>query len=597
MLRCGRATLAIESTALGLRQIASGARVRSLSMTACFAHHGPDVQKLPEVVSAVSFPERLDAKLESLVLSCEDVSTLQAEPDLVRTALKAAIATTSLHTESRIAAYNGHGYYTIGPCGEEMTAALALALRPSDPAALHYRHLAALVARQLQRGAELDAILLDRARSYTTATTDPVTGGAHCSLGADPNFEFLVTSTLASQGPQAVGRALAIDHLPQARWPSDAISLVSCGDGSINNAEWLSAVNAAEYIQHRRRACPVLFVISDNGIAISLKGFGWTKKWTEHRLGMRLFRTDGSSLAQVLRASGEAGDYVRSSRAPATLLLSNLPRRFGHAATDRQSAYLYASQIDELTRRDPVVDAVAAAILAGVIPSTAHAVDDFREICELAAGAFATARAEPREMSEELLVARCAPPRRTRATRQRGQETSEKKRLSKPLEMRPLMTRGLHELLATKERVLYVGEDVEHGGYYRVSEGLKDTFSRRRCFDWPPDEASLLGAAIGMAQAGHVPIVEIPYAAYLSCGYNQFVEACFFHWLSDGRQPNGMVLRMQGFDEGVFGGHFHTANGPPVFGVPGLDVFCFSNGRDWVTPNSNAKVSALNINP
>ena len=67
----------------------------------------------------------------------------------------------------------------------------------------------------------------------------------------------------------------------------------------------------------------------------------------------------------------------------------------------------------------------------------------------------------------------------------------------------------------------------------------------------------------------------------MSCGYNQFVEACFLHWLSDGRQPNGMVLRMQGFDEGVFGGHFHTANAPPVFGIPGLDVFAYSNGHDW----------------
>ena len=42
-----------------------------------------------------------------------------------------------------------------------------------------------------------------------------------------------------------------------------------------------------------------------------------------------------------------------------------------------------------------------------------------------------------------------------------------------------------------------------------------------------------------------------------------------------------MVLRMQGFDEGVFGGHFHTANAPPVFGIPGLDVLAYSNGRDW----------------
>ena len=182
-------------------------------------------------------------------------------------------------------------------------AALGLAMRPTDPAALHYRHLGTLVARQLQRGTPLDAILLDRARGYTTATSDPITGGAHCSLGGDPRYDYLVTSTLASQGPQAVGRALAIAHLPQAQWPSDAVSLVTCGDGSINNSEWLSAVNAAEYIQHRRRACPVLFAITDNGVSISLKGYGWTEKWARQRLGMPLFRADGSDLAQLLRTT------------------------------------------------------------------------------------------------------------------------------------------------------------------------------------------------------------------------------------------------------------------------------------------------------
>ena len=96
------------------------------------------------------------------------------------------MATTMLHTQSRIASHGGYGYYTIGPCGEELLSTLGLAARPTDPTALHYRHLGTLVARQLQRGAALSDVLLDRARGYTTSTTDPVTGGVHCSLGGDP---------------------------------------------------------------------------------------------------------------------------------------------------------------------------------------------------------------------------------------------------------------------------------------------------------------------------------------------------------------------------------------------------------------------------
>lgn len=157
----------------------------------------------------------------------------------------------------------------------------------------------------------------------------------------------------------------------------------------------------------------------------------------------------------------EAAGYVRSSRAPATLLIRNVPRRFGHAATDRQFAYLTTAEIQAQLERDPVVDAVAAAIRAGVLPSAEHALDEYRAIGEMAAAAFAAARAEPREMSEAGLVARCAPPRRRRhggvveangRSRRPEAETAPgappaARRASKPLEMRPLMTLGLTELM------------------------------------------------------------------------------------------------------------------------------------------------------
>jgi len=67
---------------------------------------------------------------------------------------------------------------------------------------------------------------------------------------------------------------------------------------------------------------------------------------------------------------------------------------------------------------------------------------------------------------------------------------------------------------------------------------------------------------------------------YLDCGFDMFNEAVMANWLTDGKQPNGMVIRLQGFDRGLFGGNFHTSNALPL--PPGLDVMCFSNGHDWV---------------
>jgi 2-oxoisovalerate dehydrogenase E1 component len=166
----------------------------------------------------------------------------------------------NVYSEARIASFMGHGFYTIGPCGEELMAAVGSNLRASDPSALHYRHVSMSVYRQLAAGRSIEDIALDRARGYTVSIHDPVAGGRHCAIGGTPT-DFFVTSTLASQTPPAVGRALAIP-LSQAllanhpstkpRFNSDSVSFVSVGDGSVNNAHFLAGLNLARYLQHRK---------------------------------------------------------------------------------------------------------------------------------------------------------------------------------------------------------------------------------------------------------------------------------------------------------------------------------------------------------
>ena len=95
----------------------------------------------------------------------------------------------------------------VGPCGEELLGATGTQFRPNDAVALHYRHLATSIVRQLQEGTAMDDIILARARGYAVSVHDPVTGGRHCAIGGGKN-DFLVTSTLASQAPPAVGRGL-----------------------------------------------------------------------------------------------------------------------------------------------------------------------------------------------------------------------------------------------------------------------------------------------------------------------------------------------------------------------------------------------------
>src|SRR5205814_6335431 len=92
------------------------------------------------------------------------------------------------------------GYYTIGSAGHESNAAVALALRPTDPALLHYRSGGFYLARAAQKGRDGVPDIL---HGVTAATAEPIAGGRHKVFG---NAELAVipqTSTIASHLPRA----------------------------------------------------------------------------------------------------------------------------------------------------------------------------------------------------------------------------------------------------------------------------------------------------------------------------------------------------------------------------------------------------------
>ena len=102
----------------------------------------------------------------------------------------------------------GRGYYTIGSSGHEGNAAVAAALRPTDPALLHYRSGAFFLARAaLVDGREpLRDVLL----GMVAATEEPISGGRHKVFGRHDLHIIPQTSTIASHLPRAVGVAFSI---------------------------------------------------------------------------------------------------------------------------------------------------------------------------------------------------------------------------------------------------------------------------------------------------------------------------------------------------------------------------------------------------
>lgn len=451
----------------------------------------------------------------------------------VNQVLDAALATFSLHVESRVAALVGKGFYTIGPCGEELLAAIGLALDDQDDAALHYRHLAVSLARQIQRQEEqrnLAPILLDRARGYTVSKLDPVTGGVHCSIGSHSTTrgrDYLVTSTLASQCPSAVGRALGYSLAGQQtvgrNYKPKSVSFVTLGDGSVHNGHFHSAFHLARHARHRSIQCPTVFGISNNGISISYETKDYVKTMFDGTDPlMPLFQAEGADMAQVYDQTKQALQYARQRSAPAVVLYQTM-RRFGHAASDRQHAYWDTDQVQAMSESDLLERAIVQAVEVFNACTYGEVKDRFKEIRTLTKSAFDTASQEEKVTRQDMIervsqpMVPCSALPASVVEKPYELSVPSPSTKEKPEVMRKQMTRVLEESLANDSSVVYLGEDVEHGGYYLVTDGLANKFPGR-VIDFPPDETSLLGAAMGFSQVGLTPIVEIPYAKYLDCG-------------------------------------------------------------------------------
>ena len=217
----------------------------------------------------------------------------------------------------------GRSFYTIGSAGHESNAAVALALRPSDPALLHYRSGAFYLARARQTGRDgVPDILL----GVTAASDEPIAGGRHKVFGHHELAIMPQTSTIASHLPRAVGVAIAIDRARKlgvdCAWPLDAVVVCSFGDASINHATAQSALNTAAHAAHQHLPVPLFLVCEDNGLGISVPTpAGWAEEALRARVQLRYEHAAGDDPARVLETARELATWVRATRRPAVLHL------------------------------------------------------------------------------------------------------------------------------------------------------------------------------------------------------------------------------------------------------------------------------------
>ncbi len=462
----------------------------------------------------------------------------------------------------------GRSFYSIASAGHESNAAVALALRPTDPALLHYRSGAFYLARAEQAGRDGVADIL---RGVTAATSEPIAGGRHKVFGNHALAVIPQTSTIASHLPRAVGVAFAIGRAAKLRvesvWPVDAVVVCSFGDASVNHATAQAGLNSAAHLAHQGLPLPLLFVCEDNGLGISVRSpQGWVESALRARQSLRYEAAPGDDPELVLETAQELVDWIRERRRPAVLHLRTV-RYLSHAGADVETAYRTQQEIRADLDADPLLATGRWLASAGVQTGEELAADYLAERERVRAAADEAARLPQLATSEEVMRPLAPRTTRPRAVASGGGEA---------VTLAQAINVALAAALERDPTLLLFGEDVAvKGGVYGVTRGLQRRYSAGRVFDTLLDETSILGLALGTAASGFLPVPEIQYLAYLHNAEDQLRgEAATLQFFSQGQYRNGMVVRVAGYGyQKGFGGHFHNDNAVGVLrDIPGIVI-------------------------
>lgn len=420
------------------------------------------------------------------------------------------------------------------------------------------------------------------------AAADTASGGRQMpSHWSDPAKHIVSpSSATGTQYTPAVGAAEACARLHPGE---DRLVMTSSGEGATSEGEFWEAIN-----QSCLYRAPVLFLIQDNGYAISVPVESQTPGGSISKLlsgfpDLLVIEVDGTDFVSSYRAMKAAAAWCREGHGPA-LVHAHCIRPYSHSLSDDERAYRTKHEREADAARDPLVTFPKFLIEEGVLDQAA--VD--RIMQEIDAEVMAAA--------ETALASE--PPAADSALRHLYSDTvnpgsAEFNAVAKPEGedrlMSDLINATLREEMRRDDRIVVFGEDVADcsregnlsevkgkGGVFKLTAGLQAEFGAKRCFNAPIAEASIVGRAAGMAIVGLKPVVEIQFFDYIWPAMMQLRdEVATLRWRSNGGFGAPMVIRVPigGYLAG--GAIYHSQCGEVTFThIPGLRVVFPSNAED-----------------
>lgn len=369
----------------------------------------------------------------------------------------------------------------------------------------------------------------------------------------------------------------------------DELTYVSLGEGACSQGEFWESLNTAANL-----ALPVLYVVPDNGFAISVPVIDQHPA-PIHELvrgfrGLRVHHIDGTDYFASRDAARSIIDHVRAGVGPA-LIHADVVRPYSHSAADTQSKYRSLEELAADAARDPL-DRFEAALIEGGVLSAAEAaairVEARAIVVDAATEALRGRRPDPTTVTDNLVVLPDLPVPPTPGVDGAPPHTGERVPLGEAIK------RTLHEEMARDDRIRVFGEDVADareavlagvegkGGVFGTTHGLQRAFGQARCYNTPLSEANIVGRGVGQAIRGLRPAPEIQFFDYIWPAMTQLrSEAATIRWRSDGEFTCPMVVRVPigGYLTG--GSIWHSQSGESIFAhIPGLSIVMPSRTRD-----------------
>ncbi len=453
------------------------------------------------------------------------------------------------------------------------------------------------------------------------AGTDPASGGRQMPTHWSSR-ELNIVSTSSSTATQilhAVGCAEAGRYFtkhPEAAqrvegdyrafrdvtFHGDEVVLACIGEGSTSQGEFWEALNTAS-----NRKLPVIFMVEDNGYAISVPVEVNTPGGNISRLvanfpNFHFEEVDGTDPEESLRAFQRATEHCRAGLGPA-FVHGHCIRVYSHSLSDDDKLYRSAAEREADALRDPIHKMQMRLLRENILTTeqmNALEKDLEREAAEAADRALQAPLPEIASIPKHVYSEDLDPTRAAFATEKaqvagsaNGKSASGKG--AAPRTMADLINACLHDEMARDPRIVVYGEDVADasreealqevkgkGGVFKLTSGLQTEFGAERVYNSPLAEANIVGRAVGLAVRGMKPVVEIQFFDYIWPAVHQIHnELSLMRWRSNGAWAAPAVIRVPigGYLTG--GAIYHSQSGESIFThIPGLRVAFPSNALD-----------------